>query len=180
MFQLSQLPVVEAAPVQAKRVRYWDLGGSDSTKADYSVGCLMSRNPEGLFFIEDIKRGQWSPKERNEQMKATIEADREKFGIIPTWVEKVPGLAVEVINNIVRYLAGYSVRTEMAKKDKETRADPLSSQCEAGNVKVVRGAWNVSFRNELTSFPHGANDDQVDAASGAFSKLIRERELRMY
>lgn len=180
MFQLSQLPIVNAAPAEAKRVRYWDLGGSDSTKADYSVGCLMSHTPEGIFHVEDVKRGQWSPKERNEQIKATAEEDLLRFGVIPTWIEKVPGLAVEVIDNIVRYLAGYSVHTEMAKKDKETRADPLSSQCEAGNVKVVRGIWNVSFRNELTSFPHGAHDDQVDAASGAFSKLSRPRELAMY
>lgn len=180
MFKLSQLPTVGAAPAEAKRIRYWDLGGSDSTKADYSVGCLMSRSAEGLFYIEDVERGQWSPKERNERIKAKCEADKLAFGVIPTWIEKVPGLAVEVIDNIVRFLAGYSVHTEMAKKDKETRADPLSSQCEAGNVKVVKATWNVSFRNELTSFPHGANDDQVDAASGAFSKLVGSKEWQMY
>lgn len=180
MFKLHQLPIIGASPAEAKRIRYWDLGGSDSTKADYSVGCLMSRSPEGLFYIEDIKRGQWSPKERNEHIKATCEADRLAFGVMPTWIEKVPGLAVEVIDNIIRFLAGYSVHTEMAKKDKETRADPLSSQCEGGNVKVVKGAWNVSFRNELTSFPHGANDDQVDAASGAFSKLVGGSDWQMF
>lgn len=180
MFKLSQLPIVPVAPVEAERVRYWDLGGSDSSKADYSVGCLMSRTKEGLFHVEDVKRGQWSPKERNEQIKHTAEKDREQFGAMTTWIEKVPGLAVEVINNIVSYLAGYTVRTEMAKNDKVTRADPLASQCEAGNVKVVKGDWNTRFRDELTTFPHGAHDDQVDAASGAFSKLTRRRELKMY
>jgi predicted phage terminase large subunit-like protein len=174
MFKLHQLPIVPSAPVVAKRVRYWDLGGSDSKKADYSVGCLMSKSDDGLFFIEDIQRGQWSPKERNEHIKATAEADREKFGTIPTWIEKVPGLAVEVIDNIVRLLAGFSVHTEMSKNDKVTRADPLASQCEAGNVKVVKNKWNAAFRNELTGFPHSANDDQVDAASGAFSKVAEE------
>lgn len=176
MFKLHQLPIVKAAPAEATRIRYWDLGGSDSTKADYSVGCLMSKTPEGLFHVEDVKRGQWSPKERNEQMRVTADADREKLGSITIWIEKVPGLAVEVIDNIVRFLAGHSVHTEMAKNDKVTRADPLASQCEAGNVKVVEGVWNVSFRNELTSFPTGANDDQVDAASGAFSKLANAVE----
>lgn len=173
MFKLHQLPIVGAAPngTTIKRVRYWDLGGSDSKKADYSVGLLMSRTPDGLFFIEDVKRGQWSPKERNEQILATAEADKRNFGSMPVWIEKVPGLAVEVIDNIVRLLAGYSVHTEMAKKDKETRADPLASQCEANNVKVVKAEWNAAFRNELTAFPHGVNDDQVDAASGAFSKV---------
>lgn len=181
MFKLSALPIVKIAPaVGAKRIRYWDLGGSDSTKADYTVGCLMSCTPEGFFDIEDVRRGQWSPKERNEQIRTTAEKDTEKYPDIVTWIEKVPGLAVEVINNLIKYLAGYHVRTEMAKADKTTRADPLSSQCDAGNVRLLEGTWNAPFRNELTSFPNGANDDQVDAASGAFSKLARQRELKMY
>jgi predicted phage terminase large subunit-like protein len=113
-------------------------------------------------------------------MLATAQADKEAFGVFPTWIEKVPGLAVEVIDNIVRYMAGYSVHTEMAKNDKVTRADPFASQCESNNVRVVRGAWNAAFRNELTSFPSGKNDDQVDAASGSFSKLTKNKEWKMF
>jgi predicted phage terminase large subunit-like protein len=181
MFKLSCLPIMNLAPaVGAKRIRYWDLGGSDSTKADYTVGCLIAQTPEGFFDIEDVKRGQWSPKERNEQIRATAEADTQAYPGMVTWIEKVPGLAVEAVNNLVRYLAGYPVRTEMAKNDKTTRADPLSAQCEAGNVRLHKGDWNAAFRNELTAFPHGSNDDQVDAASGAFSKLTRQREPKMY
>lgn len=179
MFKLSELPIVSACPTEGRRVRYWDLGGSDSTKADYTVGCLMVES-QGTFYIEDIERGQWTPKERNERIKTTAQADLDAYGVIPTWIEKVPGLGVEVIDNIVRYLAGFKVHTEMAKADKTTRADPLASQCEAGNVKVVEGPWNASFRNELTGFPHGAHDDQVDAASGAFSKLAGQRRIKMY
>lgn len=179
MFKLSDLPIVSAFPTEGQKVRYWDLGGSDSTKADYTVGCLMVQH-SGTFYISDVQRGQWSPKERNEHMKTTAEADKQAYGNIPTWIEKVPGLGVEVVDNIVRYLAGFSVRTEMAKADKTTRADPLAAQCEAGNVKIVEGKWNASFRNELTAFPHGAHDDQVDAASGAFSKLAGSRAIHMY
>lgn len=170
MFKLVNLPIVPASPIEAHRVRYWDLGGSDSTKADYSVGGLMAEH-KGIYYVEDVQRGQWSPNERNERIKATAEADRNKYGVIPTWIEKVPGLGVEVVDNIVKLLAGYNVRTEMAKADKTTRADPFAAQCEAGNVKVVEGTWNAAFRNELTAFPHGTNDDQVDFASGAFNKL---------
>lgn len=179
MFKYAALPIVSACPAEGRRVRYWDLGGSDSTKADYTVGCLMVES-KGKFYIEDVERGQWTPKERNERIKTTAQADLDAYGVIPTWIEKVPGLGVEVIDNIVRYLAGFKVHTEMAKADKTTRADPLASQCEAGNVKVVEGPWNASFRNELTGFPHGAHDDQVDAASGAFSKLAGQRRIKMY
>lgn len=178
MFKLHQLPIVDVAPggPDVKRIRYWDLGGSDSTKADYTVGCLMSKTKDNQFYIEDIKRGQWSPGERNEHIRTTAQADKESFPDIHTWIEKVPGLGVEVIDNLVRYLAGYTVHTEMAKADKVTRADPLASQCEANNVKVVKGPWNVAYRNEMTAFPNGVNDDQVDASSGAFSKLAKNKE----
>ena len=179
MFKLTGLPIVPAGPAEGKRVRYWDLGGSDSTKADYTAGALLCEK-SGVFYFEDVKRGQWTPAERNEQIRTTAEADKTAYPGIVTWIEKVPGLAVEVIDNLVKYLAGYSVRTEMAKNDKVTRADPLAAQCEAGNVRVVEGTWNTSFRNELTSFPHGTNDDQVDAASGAFSKLTGGHEIHMY
>jgi predicted phage terminase large subunit-like protein len=180
LFKLADLAhEVTAVPVEARRVRYWDLGGSDSTKADYSVGCLMAEHG-GFYYVEDVQRGQWSPRDRNQKMRDTAQSDFDTYGVIPTWVEKVPGLAVEVIANIVRDMAGFSVHTEMAKNDKETRADPFASQCEARNVRIMKGAWNIGFRNELAAFPHGANDDQVDATSGAFSKLANNRELEMY
>jgi predicted phage terminase large subunit-like protein len=54
-----------------------------------------------------------------------------------------------------------------------TRAMPLAAQCEARNVKLVRGAWNAALLDELTVFPQGKHDDQVDALSGAFAKLAR-------
>ena len=71
----------------------------------------------------------------------------------------------------MKALAGYSVRTERVTKSKVERADPFAAQCQAGNVKLIRGAWNAAYLDELCSFPAGAHDDQVDASSGAFHKL---------
>src|SRR6476646_9168831 len=81
------------------------------------------------------------------------------------------GLGQEAAQQAVRALAGYSVYTERVTKTKVERADPLAAQCEAGNVKVVKGPWNSDYLNELCSFPGGDHDDQVDASSGAFHKL---------
>jgi predicted phage terminase large subunit-like protein len=171
MFKLKDMPIVPVAPVQGTRVRYWDLGGSSSNTADYTVGVLMNHADDGLFYVEDVQRGQWSPNERNERIKATAARDKATCGHVPTWIEKVPGLAVEVIDTLIRFLAGYSVHAEMARQDKTTRADPLASQCEAGNVRIVEAPWNADYRDELASFPNGKNDDQVDGSSGAFSKV---------
>ncbi len=62
---------------------------------------------------------------------------------------------------------------ERATGSKELRADPFSSQANAGNVKIVRGKWNKKYIEELRQFPRGKNDDMVDASSLAFNKLNR-------
>lgn len=78
---------------------------------------------------------------------------------------------------MVRKLAGYSIKVERPTGDKATRAAPLASQAEAGNVRILvtgdpaRDAWIEPFLDELCLFPAAAHDDQVDAAADALSEL---------
>jgi predicted phage terminase large subunit-like protein len=46
--------------------------------------------------------------------------------------------------------------------DKLTRFGPFSSQCRAGNVKILRGRWNEDLFRVLESFP-----DLPHACNGA-------------
>lgn len=83
-----------------------------------------------------------------------------------------PGSAgVSEAHHFVSMLAGYDVRTEIISKDKITRAKPVSAQCEAGNISILRAPWNQEFFNELENFPEGGHDDQVDVLSGAFNTM---------
>src|SRR5262249_54039895 len=85
-----------------------------------------------------------------------------------------PGSAgKEVAEDKVKMLAGFPVHAERVTGDKAVRAEPFAAQAEAGNVRLVRGPWNAAYVDELTAFPNGANDDQVDGSSGAFNKLTR-------
>ena len=59
--------------------------------------------------------------------------------------------------------------------DKETRADPFADQCAAGNVRVIDAPWTDGYRDEMTAFPNGGHDDQVDATSGAFAQVVARR-----
>jgi phage terminase large subunit-like protein len=54
---------------------------------------------------------------------------------------------------------------------KLTRFGPFSSQCRAGNVKILRGPWNEDLFRVLEGFPDLAHDDEVDACSGALEML---------
>jgi hypothetical protein len=51
---------------------------------------------------------------------------------------------------------------------------PFSSQCRAGNLKILRGPWNEDLLRVLEGFPDLAQDDEIDACSGALDMLNPE------
>ena len=88
------------------------------------------------------------------------------------WIEQEPGSGgKESAESTVANLAGYVVRSERPSGDKTVRAEPLAVQVEAGNVRMLRGAWNKDFLDEIKLFPFSKYKDQTDAASGAFNKI---------
>ena len=87
-------------------------------------------------------------------------------------IEQDPGQAgVSEADYLIRSLQGFIAKPYKTTKDKITRASPVSSQAEAGNIKVLQAPWNDEFFRELENFPDGAHDDIVDALSGAFNML---------
>src|SRR5271170_5400921 len=65
--------------------------------------------------------------------------------------------------HLVRALGDFTVRAASESGDKLTRFGPFSSQCRAGNVKILRGHWNEELFRVLEGFPDLAHDDEVDA-----------------
>ena len=154
-------------------MRYWDKAATEGGGAR-SAGVLIARTDRGLYYVEDVVCGQWSALKREQIMRATAERDGREVAI---WTEQEPGSGgKESAEASVRNLAGFSVHTDRVSGSKCERAAPLAAQCEAGNVKIVRGAWNQGYLEELCSFPLGSFADQVDASSGAFNKLARNRQ----
>lgn len=173
-FKEEWFETVGAVPANCQRVRYWDKAGADEGKGDYTVGVLMAKDSEGFFYVEDVQRGQWTAFPRNQKIKSVAESDREKYGRVAIYIEQPPGLAKESTDTVIRLLAGFNVTADPVNKDKVERAEPFKAQCEAGNVKLVKGDWKRKYLEELTAFPKGKHDDQVDASSGAFNKLARK------
>jgi predicted phage terminase large subunit-like protein len=164
-------------PALGKRVRAWDLAASDG-EGDFTVGVLMNATPDGLFVIEDVTRGQWSVGERDRIILDTARNDGQAVSI---WIEEEGGSSGKSQTlSLSRMLAGFAVRAERATGDKSTRAAPLASQMEVGNVRLVEAGWNRILKSEFVGFPTGAHDDLVDASSLAFNKLAAKRTLTAY
>jgi predicted phage terminase large subunit-like protein len=186
MFRREWFLPVDAAPRDARRIRYWDRAATPGSGC-YSAGVLLAMDSRGLIYVEDVKRDQWSYLDRNTVMEQTAEADRRKYhGEVITYTEQEGGSAgKEVSQQIVTLLAGHPVFTdlvggkqsrkvdgqELPGEAKVIRAMPFAGQAEAGNVRIVRGNWNADYLDEIVSFPESTYADQVDATSGAFNKL---------
>jgi predicted phage terminase large subunit-like protein len=91
-------------------------------------------------------------------------------------VPQDPGQAGKAqVQSIVANLQGYTVRHSPESGDKVVRADPLSAQVEAGNVKLVKGPWNDAFLEEVSYFPNGRKD-RIDALVRAYSRALIEAQ----
>jgi predicted phage terminase large subunit-like protein len=173
-FKRAWFTVVDAAPSQAYRLRAWDKAGTAGGGC-YTVGALLARNAAGIFYVEDIVRGQWSAHERDQIMLQTARRDAAQYpGGVYIWVEQEPGSGgKESAQATVRLLAGFAVSAETVTGSKEIRAEPFAAQAEAGNVRLVKGPWNAAYLDELAAFPTGTHKDQVDASAAALNKLAQ-------
>ena len=157
-FDVTKLKIEDAAPV-GKTARGWDKAATQGD-GDYTASVKMTKGDDGLFYITDVTRGQWNTATRDSHIRQTAELDGRSVKQIG---EQEPGSGgKESAENFVRLLAGFSVTTERSTANKQERADPFSSQVNAGNVRLVKGDCNKAFIEELRGFPFGKHDDQVD------------------
>ena len=175
LFQRSWFKTVNHAPDALQWFRFWDLAASQKTTADFtSSACVALSKDSGDVYIRDvIKLKQEWPTIRK---------------LIISTAENEPGVAVGIESALHGLVAVQELRREPAMvntelrsisvhKDKVSRALPLAARAEDGKVKLVDGPWIRDFLDELSSFPNGNHDDQVDSASGALAMITRRRIL---
>jgi predicted phage terminase large subunit-like protein len=162
-------------------VRAWD-DAATRDGGDWTVGVLMALARSGIFYVIDVVRIQGSPLEVERLKAVTAYADSQltnrRTAIL---LQQEPGAAGKsyVDAQMRGPLRGFTVRVEHPTGDKYTRALPMSSAAQAGNVKLVRGKWNKDFVDELEQagpdeklYDH---DDQWDAAASAFNHVASHR-----
>lgn len=171
MFERHWFKTIREAPVAQRTVRSWD-SAATAGGGDWTVGAKVSL-VGGRWVIEDIVRGQWSSAQKQEVIRQVAAADGRNVHIV---MEQEGGSAgVDVIDHYRReILPGYVFHAEKPTGDKSTRALPLSSAAEAGNVYLVEGRWNSGFLDEATQFPEGQHDDQVDAVSQGLNYIAEK------
>lgn len=175
MFKVANFEIVDELPNPhhiLRSIRYWDKAGTLDAGA-YTVGCKMSQLVNGHWLIEDVRRGRWSAERREQVVQATAMQDGQYTTI---WLEQEPGSGgKESSEASIRGLAGFAVYAERPQGEKAIRADSYSVQVNNGGVQLLKAPWNHDFIEEHRYFPFSTYKDQVDAAAGAFNKLVFKR-----
>jgi predicted phage terminase large subunit-like protein len=171
MFKLGKVTFVDAPPAGATFVRGWDIGAT-ADAGDPTASALLYRTPAGRYGVAHARKGQWGTDQRDAIIRETATLDQATYGHVTQDLPQDPGAAGKSqAAAFVRLLAGFPVYTSTESGDKATRADPLSSQWNAGNVEIVRGTWNREYLDDMCAFPQGKHDHYTDASSRAFNRL---------
>lgn len=173
MFQRDWFEVVPPPTAKMKVVRRWDMAATEEGEGedpDWTAGVKVGLGEDGVFYVLDVVRFRDTPGGNEKRVAATASKDGRKVRIR---MEQEPGSSGKsVISHYRRrVLRAYMFRGRRSTGDKTLRAETTAAFAEAGDIKVVRGPWNAEFFRELTRFPNGAHDDQVDALSGAIDDL---------
>lgn len=177
LFERHWFEIVREAPAGLQWVRFWDLAATAATGSgdpDWTSGAKVAYS-DGVYYIGDIRRMRGTPQAVRSFIRQTAQLDGSDVWI---YIEQEPGSGG--VNTIDTYrrevLPGYTVRGRRPQGDKILRAEPVSATAEAGNVKLLVGAWNQAYIDEAAVFPAGKKD-QVDSVSGAFA-VFQERMRR--
>src|SRR5690606_33412352 len=120
-FETDKIEVIDHLPVDAdgkpikivKRVRAWDLAATKdigSLDPSWTVGVLMAKGENGVFYVEDVQRFRENPHDVELKIKQTAQRDGRDVEIS---IPLDPGAAGKTVaQNYVRMLAGFIVHQE--------------------------------------------------------------------
>ena len=169
LFDTVKIELVEFAPGCAQVVRFYDLAVTAKRHSDYSVGLKLGITRDERPVILDVYRVQKELPDVQEGIVQNAHVDGKEVSI-RLEAEKAGIVQLQYLLRDPR-MHSYRLDAVPPEGDKYTRASPVAARVNAGRVLMVRGAWNRAFLDELSTFPVGGHDDQVDALSGAYAML---------
>lgn len=159
-------------PEMVREIRYWDLAMSEKTSADYTVGLRIGLGKDGHHYITDVARGQ---KELADLPQFMIDVMLKDGPAVHQGFEN-KGYMTRAVQTVAKdarlarvVIKGYDVDT-----DKMTRVLPFAARAALNLIHLADKPFVKDYVDELKAFPNGANDDQVDASSGAWLMINEE------
>ncbi len=173
VFDTSYLQTITRSelPDRLKRVRYWDLAGTDekdNPSSSNTVGLLYGVDSiTGYDYVIDVVKFKRNP---TDVERTLIDVANKDGRNVEIHIEQEPGQSGKAqIHNFQNILHSHTVRGDLPGKrgSKEVRAKPIANKIGRKTVFVVEADWNEDFYSDLAGFPSKQAQDCVDALSGA-------------
>jgi len=161
----------ENTPQYMNKVHSWDTAFSAKGEANYSVCTVWGISDNGYYLL-DVWRGRVDFPELKATAVQLYHRDRPQAVLIE---EKATG------GPLVQELQSaypIPVLPVQPHKDKITRAYAITPMIEAGKVLIPKAApWLFDYLEEMSAFPTGQYDDQVDSTTQFLNWInLREEE----
>ena len=156
-------------------VRCWDLAATEKTEGGdpaYTAGVLMGKRADGRYIVADVVNKQMSASDVRKTIKLTAQIDQTMFKRVRIRLPQDPGQAgKEQAQSYIKFLSGYDVCTVPESGSKESRAEPMAAQWQAGNFDLLAAPWNEEYLTQLENFPDSKFKDMVDASANGFAEI---------
>lgn len=140
-------------------IQSWDTAAKAAEANDWSV-CTTWRVRDNRAWLLDVYRVRLEFPELRRKIRDNAFLWNAQLILI-----EEAGSGVQLIQDL-RHEGDLSVRGMIPKDDKETRLLSVSHLVEGGQIILPQDApWLAEFRREVTLFPNGRHDDQVDSLS---------------
>lgn len=138
-----------------------DTAGTAKNYSDYNVAAVFDVTPDREGLLVDVVREKIESAAHLSWLKGLFNRYDPRFVGIEN-----KSFGTTLYQNAIR--AGLRVRKLEADTDKVTRAYGASPFIETGRLQLPYASnWLADFEHELSAFPYGTHDDQVDAFSYA-------------
>ncbi len=177
LFKRGSFNLIDVPPTDfLYRVRFWDFAMSEREHADYTAGVLMGMTTDERFVVLHVERFRAEWTDVLPRVIATARADGTNVIVGMEQVAYQSRAVQQFLSS--EGMAGYAAFGQKPEGEKFVRALPFAARASQKLVDLVRGEWTDAFLDELVAFPQGAHDDQVDAAGGAYTKLVELHTLQ--
>ena len=150
------------------RVQFWDLAFSSRDTADYTVAVTLDVDRIGNLRVASVWRERVEESSLAQDMANHIALTKPHVVGVEEAAFKQRATADLVARLTLIHRVAARVVPVPVTTDKVFRAQLPAARAQAGMLYVDADApWRADFIQECMSFPKGANDDQVDALSGA-------------
>lgn len=176
----------------------WDLAATEGG-GDYTVGVLMGKDANDLYYVLAVIRGQWGSERVRQAIDAASAFYKRIFPRLILRLPQDPGQAgVAQKNEMRKGLADYGPIINPVTGKKATRASNYAEAVNLGNVFLLQEdlpdclapliqdrrwqTWQTEYKFVLKRFDENVTDqpdDDVDASADAYNELAGKRIIKL-